>query len=260
MKYLSLFLTILFLSLIWACTNEENLESSSNQDLVTESSFSFISDSGPINIDLSNPSNEVIKAIRKGGFSKVGLSRNTISCTPPCETDRTFIFSVGASDICGSPVGPSCQLRVELSACFQEVTANNTVEIFIDDAEVTFSPGCTGADEDCLRAYAISQAASSVVQSINFSFPELPDPLACGGPTVNWVSTYSESSCRSNCEGVDCGIACCQFYTSWCQGDDGEILVGQFEGSNQISDCSGNSDLPEGCECFQTNCENQYDF
>ena len=39
-----------------------------------------------------------------------------------------------------------------------------------------------------------------------------------------------------------------------------ESSVGQFEGSNQISDCSGNSNLPEGCECFQTNCENQYDF
>ena len=128
-------------------------------------------------------------------------------------------------------------------------------------SEVTFSQGCTGVDEDCLRAYAISQAANGVVQSVKFSFPELPDPLACGGPTVNWVSTYSVSSCMSNCgEDVDCGTACCQFYTSWCQGDDGDILVGQFEGSNQINDCEGNNNLPEGCECFQTNCENQYDF
>ena len=136
MKYFSLFLTIFFLSLIWACTNEENLESSSSQELIAENSFSFISDSGPISIDLSDPSDKVIKAIRKDGFSKVGLSRTTPSCAPPCQTDRTFIFSTGASGICGAPIGPDCQVSVELSACFQEVTANNTVEIFIGDAEV----------------------------------------------------------------------------------------------------------------------------
>lgn len=272
MKYLSLILTILFLSLIWACsTQEEDLSSQteefiheslvSNNSQVQVSAFENISmqtKSGTQSFDFTNPSEDLIKILKRSISVRETLQRSTPTCEAPCELGPVW---QGSTNIQGTNCGEGgCRIRFTFQFCAVDVIANGTTEIYIENVTVTPDDGsCIGYDMECVRIQLINEliilnSATTVYQDGLTS----NDPIPCGGPTVGWSSFYSVTSCSSNCEGFDCGDACCQFYSSLCINDEGRLEVGRFTGSNQISDCSGNTS--DGCECFQSSCENQYDF
>lgn len=253
MKYFSLLLLASVVCILWACT--ENINSSVESIISEQDHYTYQTNEGTISFEANNPSGDLLRTFRKNISYAESLTRNAATCEPPCDLLMRRILTTTSND-CGAT--DNCLYRIEIGFCYQEVS-NGTVEIFFGEEEFEIISGCDGVDEDCVKAEAIRRISSAITNSIYQFIPNLPDPVPCDGPIVNWFSTYSQASCSSNCSEVDCGDACCQFYSSWCQ-KDGDLLLSQFEGSNQISDCSGNSNLPEGCECFQTDCENQYDF
>lgn len=252
------FLMILF-SVVFIQCSENEPNDHSIHDMDWESTFKVQTSQGIVTFDLSNPTADFVKVINSGITIREIQTRNQVSCDAPCgDNSITRIFPFTLDNQCGSE--GSCSGELWMDYCVVDVVANGTTEFYLFNADLRVDFGsCVGADEDCLLSILIPRFNSSIANVIYLFGNTSNDPLPCGVPTVNWSSTYSIVSCSSNCE-VDCGDACCQYYTSFCLGDNGSTVIGDYIGSNQIRDCSGNSNLPEGCECFQTDCENQYDF
>jgi len=258
MKYFSFLLISSVVCILWACSSE-NINSSVESIISEQDYFTYQTNEGTISFDAEYPSDDLLRTFRKNVSNAESPTRNAATCEPPCDLTLRRQFS-SSSNECGADEG--CVFFISIGFCYQLVS-NGTVEIFFGEEDFRILSGCDGVDEDCVKAEAIRRISSAITNSIYQFIPTLPDPVPCGGPIVNWFSTYSQASCSSNCSEIDCGDACCQFYSSWCQQDGATngILTGSFEGSNQISDCSGNSsNLPEGCDCFQNDCKNQYDF
>ena len=272
MKYLSLFLTFLFLTLIWACTTqEENLESS-NEELIFEtlvsnnsvdqnSAFANLSmqtESGTVTFDFTNPSDDLLKILKRSISVRETSQKSTPSCEAPCELGPVW---QGSTTIQGTDCGEGgCSIRFTFQFCAVDVVSNGTTEIYIENVNVISDDGsCIGYDMECVRIQLINNLIilNSATTVYNDGLTS-NSPIPCGGPTVGWSSFYTITSCSSNCDNFDCGDACCQFYSSLCLNEEGRLEVGRFAGSNQISDCSGNNS--DECECFQSSCENQYDF